>query len=105
MAKKLKMPSPLAAGIMALMINGEMFGRAIRNEFEKRYKRSLPLGSLYATLDRMEKAGFVEARIGETNPKRGSNHRRYFWLTAYGRRTLEAYQIQQKAIRRVLRNV
>lgn len=83
-------PSQREAILMAVLVHGELYGRDIRNKFEERTKQSLPLGSLYVTLDRMEEKGFLRSRLGESNPERGGNRRKYYWLTAAGEAALDA---------------
>ncbi len=67
----------------------------IRDEVEKRTGKPIPLGSLYVTLDRMESAGFVTSRLGESSHDRGGNRRRYFKLTGKG---IKAYNDGVQAI-------
>lgn len=83
MAKK-NLPSPTQAIFLSLLLHGEKFGREIRDLYEDRMKKTMPLGSLYTTLERMEEAGFVKSRMGESNPERGGNRRRYFKITGAG---------------------
>jgi DNA-binding PadR family transcriptional regulator len=86
-----KMPSQREAAILSILINGEKYGRAIRNEYEERIGRQLPLGALYVTLSRMEDSGLVESRMGESVHERGGNRRKYFTITGLGERALSAY--------------
>ena len=86
-----KMPSQREAAILSILINGEKYGREIRNEYEERTDCQLPLGALYVTLSRMEDSGFVESRMGESVHERGGNRRKYFKMTGLGERALAAY--------------
>lgn len=79
-----KMPSQREAVILASLLHGERYGRDIRSEYERRTKQSLPLGSLYVTLDRLEEKGFIRSRLGESASERGGNRRKYFKITAAG---------------------
>ena len=87
------MPSNLQAVILCSLINSEKYGREIRNDVEQRIGKKLPLGSLYTTLSRMENAGFIDSRMGESTHTRGGYKRKYFWLTGYGQQALSKYQM------------
>jgi len=90
---KEKLPSQREAAILSILINGEKYGREIRNEYEERIGRKMPLGSLYITLNRMEGYGFVRSWMGESVHERGGNRRKYFEMTAHGSRAFDVYQL------------
>ena len=102
---KTKTPTTREAAILSILINGERYGRQVRDEYEDRMQRKMPLGSLYVTLDRMEDAGFVTSRMGDASPRRGDNRRKYFKITGAGRRALNEFEIQATAIMGALGNV
>ncbi|NOT01907.1 MAG: helix-turn-helix transcriptional regulator [Phycisphaerales bacterium] len=85
------------AELLAITINGERYGRDIRNQYEQRTDRKLPLGSLYVTLDRMEDKGYLTSRMGESAHNRGGYRRKYYKITGAGQRALNAYQIAVSA--------
>jgi len=87
-----KMPSQREAAILSILINGEKYGREIRNEYEERTGRQLPLGALYVTLGRMESGGLVASRMGESVHERGGNRRKYFKMTGLGERALALFE-------------
>ncbi len=87
-----KLPTNREAVILDIVINGECAGRDIRNEYESRTNTKMPLGSLYTTLTRMETAGFVESRTGDTKLERRGYPRKFFSITGTGERALNAYQ-------------
>jgi len=74
--------------ILGILGGEECYGREIRGEYQARTGRPMPVGSLYVTLARMMARGLLAARIGEQTHKRGGNRRKYFRLTAAGRRAL-----------------
>lgn len=87
-----KMPSQREAAILSILINGEKYGLEIRNEYEDRTERQLPLGALYVALSRMEDSGLIESRMGESVHERGGNRRKYFKMTGLGERALAAFE-------------
>ena len=87
------LPNRREALILQTLLSQERYGLEIRNEVTRLEGKKMPLGSLYATLDRMARKGLLRSREGESVHVRGGNRRRYFQITAKGRRALDAYQI------------
>jgi PadR family transcriptional regulator PadR len=46
------------------------------------------VGNVYVPLDRLNRLGFLETRIGEPSPRRGGKAVKYYLLTRQGRRAL-----------------
>ncbi|MBN2592264.1 MAG: PadR family transcriptional regulator [Sedimentisphaerales bacterium] len=86
------LPTNREAVILDILTNGERAGRDIRNEYESRTHKKMPLGSLYTTLTRMETSGFVESRTGNGKPERRGYPRKFFSITGTGERILNIYQ-------------
>ena len=68
-----------------LRLGDGAFGLAIKDELENVAGRSPSSGSLYTTLDRMEKKGLTESSEGEATHERGGRPRRYVRVTPEGR--------------------
>jgi PadR family transcriptional regulator len=81
-------PSNLEAVILAALAGSERYGLEIVREIERLTGRPAALGSLYVTLHRMEKKGFVVARWGEATEERQGARRRYYHLTGLGESAL-----------------
>jgi DNA-binding PadR family transcriptional regulator len=64
------------------------YGLAIKDELEAVAGRSPSSGSLYTTLDRMERKGLVASAEGERTQERGGRPRRYVSVTPEGRALL-----------------
>lgn len=82
------MPNDREAVILAVLLHGERFGLEIRDGYERRAKKSLPIGSLYVTLERMEDKGLVKSSMGEATENRAGNRRKYYKVTSDGIRAL-----------------
>ena len=91
-------PNRREAIILAILTGCQKYGREIRQEYEERTGSSLPYGSLYVTLDRMTKKGFLSARDGESTHERGGNRRKYFRVTGAGSRALQQYRDHLSAL-------
>ena len=75
--------------LLAVMRLGERaYGLAIRDELEAVAGRRPSSGSLYTTLDRMERKGLIRSRAGEAPPARGGRARRYVTVTPAGQTLL-----------------
>jgi DNA-binding PadR family transcriptional regulator len=66
------------------------YGVPIRLEIEERTGRSLTVGALYRTLDRLEQKGYVASWFGDPTPERGGRSKRYFKVRPAGLRALRA---------------
>jgi PadR family transcriptional regulator len=74
------------------------YGMTVRREIEARTGRSLSIGAVYATLERLESKGLVASFIGEATAERGGRAKRHFRMEAAGLRALRA---SQDAIRKM----
>lgn len=65
-------------------LEGQGYGMSIRREIEKRTSRGVSIGGIYATLERLEKKGYLESWKGDSTPVRGGRSRRHFELRPEG---------------------
>jgi DNA-binding PadR family transcriptional regulator len=65
------------------------YGMTVRRDIAERTARDISIGAVYATLERLEKNGYVSSFIGEPTAERGGRRKRYFRIEADGRRALE----------------
>ena len=66
----------------------DAYGASIQAEIESRSERPTPFGSVYVTLERLAKKGFVTFWIGEPRPVQGGRSRKHVRITPAGRRAL-----------------
>ena len=71
-----------------LRLGDEAYGMAVRDELEARSGRDASRGSVYITLDRLVKKGYLASRLGDSFPERGGRARRYFTVTDSGKAAL-----------------
>ena len=67
-------------------------------EIEAQTGREVPVGSVYATLERLEEKGFVSSELGKPTAERGGRAKKYFRITISGVREVRRTQ-------RALRNL
>jgi PadR family transcriptional regulator PadR len=77
--------------ILAVLIqtSGDAYGTTIRERIEEQTDRSISVGALYTTLERLQKKGFVSSRWGEATPERGGRRKRFYKIEAAGHEAVE----------------
>ena len=75
----------LAVGILY----NEAYGISIKKEIEARLKRNVSVGALQTALKRLEIKGYLKSRGGEGTPERAGRPKKYFEITAQGKKALE----------------
>lgn len=70
--------------VAILHLQGQGYAITIANEVERRTGRSASLGAIYATVDRLERKGFVSSRLGDPTPERGGKPKRFYQVKAPG---------------------
>ena len=74
--------------LAVLRLGDHAYGVPVRREIEKRTGRSLTVGALYRTFDRLEKKGYVTSWFSDPVPERGGRSKRYFKVEPLGMRAL-----------------
>lgn len=78
------------------------YGVAIKREIETQLQRNVSVGALQSALRRMEKKGYLDSRTGESTSARGGRPKRYFTITASGKKALEqARDVRQSLWNRI----
>jgi DNA-binding PadR family transcriptional regulator len=71
--------------LLALIrLGDEAYGVPISKAIEDSSGREVAIGSVYITLDRLERKGLVTSRLGEPTAERGGRAKTYFQITATG---------------------
>jgi DNA-binding PadR family transcriptional regulator len=79
--------------ILAVMRLGEdAYGVPICREIEEQAGREVAVGSVYATLERLEEKGFVSSELGKPTAERGGRAKRFFRITIAGVREVRRTQ-------------
>ncbi|MEM7349814.1 MAG: helix-turn-helix transcriptional regulator [Acidobacteriota bacterium] len=83
-------------------LGDDAYGGALRREIEERTSRSVAIGALYATLDRLGDKNLLRFRVEEPGAGRPGRARRYCHLTPAGE---EALQLSADMLRRMMDGV
>ena len=70
-------------------LGGRGYGVTIRKEIERRAGREVTVGSVYATLSRLEEKGMASSWEGDPTPRRGGRARKHYRIEPAGVRALE----------------
>jgi DNA-binding PadR family transcriptional regulator len=75
-----------------LRLGADAYGVPIVDELRRHSRRPILRPSVYLALRRLEGKGFVRSRLGDPEPRRGGRARRYFEVSAAGRKALRESQ-------------
>ncbi len=67
----------------------EAYGVSIKHDIEARLSRKVSVGALQSSLKRLEQKGYLKSREGEATQERAGRPKRYFTITALGKRAME----------------
>lgn len=67
----------------------DAYGVSVKEEIESRLDRDVSMGALHAALVRLEDKGYVKSFNGEVTEDRAGRPRRYFQITALGKKAME----------------
>lgn len=91
------------AVLLAVLRLGEgAYGRAILGDVKTRLEREVAAGAVHATLERLERKGFVSSSLGSGTAVRDGRARRFYKVEPPGARALDAARY---ALDRVWRGV
>jgi PadR family transcriptional regulator, regulatory protein PadR len=87
-------PVTARAALLQSLIQGNGYGLELIARVERRTKGAIKLGqgSVYPALRDLEDEGLVKSWDGDPLPERGGRPRRYYELTAQGRRAAVEHQ-------------
>lgn len=84
--------------LSVLQVGDDAYGVKIRQTAEEAVGRPVSIGAIYATLDRLERKGFVTSWKGEAKPERGGRAKRYFKVNAAGVKALNEAETIRKTL-------
>ncbi|HMI67782.1 MAG TPA: PadR family transcriptional regulator [Cyclobacteriaceae bacterium] len=67
----------------------EAYGVSIKKEIESRLSRNVSMGALHTALVRLEDKGYIKSFDGEATEERAGRPRKYFQITALGKKAME----------------
>ena len=74
--------------LAVLRLKEEAYGMRVRREIQSRTERSVSIGSVYATLDRLEQKAYIVSSVKASGRDSRGRARKYFQLSPAGARAL-----------------
>lgn len=74
--------------LAVVRLDDEAYGTSIREELKHRAERDVSPGAIFTTLERLEARGLVTSRYADATAERGGRRKRFYTLSADGRRAL-----------------
>lgn len=71
------------------ILHEDAYGVTIKKEIETRLARKVSVGALQTALKRLEDKGYLKSREGEVTQERAGRPKRYYSITAYGKKAVE----------------
>lgn len=65
------------------------YGVSIKKEIESRLSRNVSMGALHTALNRLEDKCYIRSFDGEATEERAGRPKRYFQITAQGKKAME----------------
>lgn len=74
--------------LAVLRLGDGAYGRAILRDVQARLERDVVAGAVHATLERLERKGFLSSSLGSGTPMRDGRARRFYHMEPLGVRAL-----------------
>ncbi|MEO6285619.1 MAG: PadR family transcriptional regulator [Dyadobacter sp.] len=79
------------------ILGEEAYGVTVTQELEQKTGRSVGFSTVHTTLQRMEEKGLLSSKMGGATAERGGRRKRFFTVTAFGRKALtEVKQVREE---------
>ena len=75
--------------LMVAALHGEAYGVAILESLEGKLEKKLNVSAVHVALKRMDDKGFVKSRFGGVTAERGGRRKKFYVITALGKRVLD----------------
>lgn len=76
--------------LLVAALHDEAYGVAILENLEEKQKKKINISAVHVALKRMEDKGFVKSRFGGITEDRGGRRKKYYTITALGKKVLDA---------------
>ena len=70
------------------ILGDQAYAFKVAEEFEEQTKRSVSIGAVHSTLNRLSEKSFLTSEMGGASAERGGRRKRIYKITALGQRVL-----------------
>jgi len=71
-------------------LHDEAYGVSIQESLAEKVEKNINISAVHVALKRMEDKGFVKSRFGGITEDRGGRRKKYYSITALGKRVLDS---------------
>jgi DNA-binding PadR family transcriptional regulator len=75
--------------LMVGALHDEAYGVSIQENLANKLSKHINISAVHVALKRMEEKGFVKSRFGGITEERGGRRKKYYVITALGKRILD----------------
>ena len=75
--------------LMVAALHDEAYGVSILEGLEEKLEKKVNISAVHVALKRMEDKGFLRSRFGGITEDRGGRRKKYYVITALGKRVLD----------------
>ena len=75
--------------LMVAALHDEAYGVSIQENLVEKLAKNINISAVHVALKRMEDKGFVKSRFGGITEDRGGRRKKYYVITALGKRMLD----------------
>ena len=74
--------------LTAAILGENAYGSSVTQELESKTGRAVGFSTVHTTLQRLEEKGYLSSKMGGATAERGGRRKRFFEVTAFGRKAL-----------------
>ncbi len=88
--------------LMVAAQHNEAYGVSIIEALEEEMGRKINMSAVHVALRRMEDKGLVKSRVGGITEDRGGRRKKFYVITALGKRSIDAqYELRNNIYKRI----
>jgi PadR family transcriptional regulator, regulatory protein PadR len=88
--------------LMVAALHDEGYGVTILENLEEKLNRKVNISAVHVALKRLEDKGFVKSRFGGITEDRGGRRKKFYVITALGKRMLDAqYELRTSIYKQI----
>ncbi|MEM9720910.1 MAG: helix-turn-helix transcriptional regulator [Bacteroidota bacterium] len=91
--------------LMVAAQHDEAYGVGILEALEEKLDRKLRISAIHVTLKRMEGKGYVSSRFGGITSQQGGRRKKFYVITALGKRMLDQQYMLRNGIYQQIPNI
>jgi DNA-binding PadR family transcriptional regulator len=91
--------------LMVAALHDEAYGVAILENLEDKLEKKFNISAIHVALKRLEDKGFTRSRFGGITTDRGGRRKKFYIITALGKRVLDQQYALRTSIYKLIPNI